>query len=78
MFTHHLEIYVHPSNTVIRAAVMADVRIAGTDRPFERRDFDLMVGANQDLTKQRLEATRILFQLGYDVRGVNLATYRLV
>jgi len=69
---------MHPSNTVTRAAVTADVRIAGTDRKFERRDFDLMVGANQDLTKQRLEAKRILHQLGYDVRGINLSAYRLI
>lgn len=67
-----------PRNTVTRAAVTADVRIAGTERPFERRDFDLMVGAKQDLTKQRLEAKRILAQLGYDVRGLNLTAYRLV
>lgn len=69
---------MHPSNIVTRAAVMADVRIAGTERPFERRAFDLMVGANQDLTKQRLEAKRILFQMGYDVRGINLSTFRTV
>jgi hypothetical protein len=69
---------MHPSNTVTRAAVTADVRIAGTDREFERRDFDLMVGSNQDLTKQRLEAKRILHQLGYDVRGINLSAYRSV
>jgi len=38
----------------------------------------LMVGSNQDLTKQRLEAKRILHQLGYDVRGINLSAYRSV
>jgi hypothetical protein len=69
---------MHPSNIVTPAIVTADVRIAGTDRKFERRDFNLMVGLDQSLDNMRLEAKRILHQLGYDVRGINLSAVRLV
>lgn len=64
---------MHRQNIVSRHLVTADVRFCDTGRPFERKNFDLMLGAHQDLTKKRLEAKRVLHQIGYDVRGVNVA-----
>lgn len=67
-----------PRNIVARHLVTAEVRIAGTARAFERRDFDLMLGSKQELDAKRREAKRVLGQIGYDVRGINLCEYRLV
>lgn len=67
-----------PRNTVARHLVTAEVRSAGTSYAFERRSFDLMLGAKQELDAKRREAKRILAQIGYDVRGINLSEYRLI
>lgn len=64
--------------TVSRHLVTSDVRLAGTDRPFERRSFDLMLGSRLESQAKRREALRILHQLGYDCRGINLSEYRHV
>lgn len=60
------------SNTVSRHYVTAEVRHAGTERAFEVREFDLMLGAQNQFQARRHEAKRILVQIGYDVRGVNI------
>ena len=66
-----------PRNTVAPHLVTAEVRHAGTSGAFERRAFELMLGGKQELDAKRREARRILAQIGYDVRGINLSQYRL-
>lgn len=59
---------------VTHTLVTAEVRPADTDRAFERRTFDLMLGPGEKEARRK-EARRILWQLGYDVRGLNMSDY---
>jgi len=61
---------------LIRTMVTAEVRAADTGRPFEQRTFDLMLGPGEKEARRK-EARRILWQLGYDVRGLNMSDYVL-
>lgn len=64
--------------TVSRHLVTSDVRPAGTDLPLERRSFDLMLGSDLNFEAKRREAIRILKQIGYDCRGINLCEFKLI
>lgn len=59
---------------IIRTLVTAEVRLADTDRAFERRSFDLMLGQG-DKEARRNQARETLWGMGYDVRGLNMSDY---
>lgn len=63
--------------TVTHHLVTVDARPTGTDEPFQRKTFDLMLGEGSTYDK-RLEAKRVLAQIGWDTLGVNVAAYVLV
>jgi hypothetical protein len=62
---------MHPhtqSFAVSRRQVVASVK--GAIGGFQQLSFDLMLGANDTLRQQMLEARRILRQFGYEVDAV--------
>lgn len=56
---------------VFEHKVTANVRIEGTSHPFESRPFWLMLGADTP-ERQAKEAKRVLHQIGWDCRQVNV------
>lgn len=52
--------------------VRANVRNDGAIGVFESRTFEFMLDASQSEDKQVREAIRILRQIGYETRGVEL------